>query len=120
MPDSSPRPRRRTAGWTAERQAAFLGALGASGTVRVACAAVGLSRASAYKLRDRCADFAGGWDAAVDSHQAALVAEALRRVTDGSVRPVVYRGRVVGERVVYSDRLLIAALYRGRANAGML
>ncbi len=118
MTTCPPRTRRRASGWTPERRAAFLDALRATGTVRAACAAVGLSRAGAYLLRDRCPDVAAEWDAAIDCHQEALLQEAICRATEGSVRPVTYRGRIVGERVVYSDRLLIAALYRGRANVG--
>lgn len=117
MTTPPPRTRRRASGWTPDRQAAFLDELRATGTVRAACTVVGLSRASAYLLRDRSPDFATEWDLALDAHQDALLAEATRRATEGSVRPVTYRGRVVGERVVYSDRMLIAALNRGRAMA---
>ena len=40
-------------GWTAARQRRFIEVLGATKSVTKACAVVGMSRMSAYKLRDR-------------------------------------------------------------------
>lgn len=114
----SPLRRRRASGWTAERQRQFITDLRGGGSVQQACAAVGLSRASVYKLRDRNTSFAKSWDTAVMAQHRDLLNEAHFRVEAGTVRPVVYRGQVVGERTVYSDRLLIAALLRGKADMG--
>ena len=52
------------------------------------------------------------------AHHRDLLNEAHFRVEAGTVRPVIYRGHVVGERTVYRDRLLIAALLRGKAELG--
>src|SRR5947209_3026705 len=54
-------------GWTAERQLRFLDALVASRSITKAAAAAGMSRESAYRLRDRRegALFALLWDQAV-------------------------------------------------------
>lgn len=51
-------------GWTAERQLRFLDALARTRSVTRAAAAVGLTRKSAYRLRDRAegALFAAAWD----------------------------------------------------------
>jgi hypothetical protein len=40
-------------GWTAARQLRFIEVLDATKSIAEACKAVGMSRASAYKLRDR-------------------------------------------------------------------
>lgn len=115
---SSPLRRRRVSGWTAERQGQFITDLRGGGSVQQACAAAGLSRAGVYKLRDRNTSFAKSWDTAVMAHHRDLLNEAHFRVEAGTVRPVIHRGHVVGERTVYSDRLLIAALLRGKADMG--
>lgn len=56
-------------GWTAERQLRFLGALADSRCVRSAAAIAGMSRESAYRLRNRSPDslFALLWDRALES-----------------------------------------------------
>jgi len=61
----NPRPTRtRHDGWTAERQLAFLGALSLTRNVTRSAAAAGMSRESAYRLRERHdgALFAARWD----------------------------------------------------------
>jgi len=57
-------------GWTIARQAHFLRCLGRQGSVSAACAAVGMSCASAYRLRRRAdaATFAAAWDACLLPH----------------------------------------------------
>jgi hypothetical protein len=64
-PSSTPRRIRRD-GWTIDRQVKFIMALNATGSVTRAAAAAGMSRESAYRLRDRPGheDFARVWDAA--------------------------------------------------------
>lgn len=115
---SPPLCRQRTTGWTADRQRQFITDLRELGCVRAACARAGLSRASAYKLRDRSESFAKVWDGAIACHMRELVDEAVHRATVGTLRPVKYQGRIVGERRVYSDRLLAAALFRGNTSFG--
>ena len=53
-------------GWTRERRVRFLRCLADTGNVRRACAAVGLSRQSVYKLRCRDAEFGRVWSVAVE------------------------------------------------------
>ena len=50
---ASTRPRIRRDGWTPERQLRFLQALAATRSVAKAAASAGMSRESAYRLRDR-------------------------------------------------------------------
>ena len=63
-------PRARHDGWTPERQLAFLGALSVSRSVTRSAAAAGMSRESAYRLRDRPdgALFAARWDQILRRH----------------------------------------------------
>jgi hypothetical protein len=64
----SPRPLKiRRDGWTAERQLRFLDALASTRSIAKAAAAAGMSRESAYRLRDRRdgALFGAIWDRAL-------------------------------------------------------
>jgi hypothetical protein len=58
-------------GWTAERRRQFLDHLVAGLDVRRACARVGISRESAYRLRRREAAFARAWDETLHAARAA-------------------------------------------------
>ena len=54
MPDpDTPARRTRHDGWTEDRKAAFVEALGRGGSIAAAAASVGMSRRSAYRLRAR-------------------------------------------------------------------
>ncbi len=118
MSDSLPRRRSRPSGWTGARQLDFVRDLRQSGNVSASCDRVGLSRASLYQLRVRSPEFDRLCGLALAAYREELRQEAMRRALDGRVEPVRYRGRIVGERVVYSDRLLAAALLGGgRAGA---
>jgi hypothetical protein len=89
-PDSlrSPKPRTRIRrdGWTAERQLRFLDALAATRSITRAAAAAGMSRESAYRLRDRRegALFAAIWDRAL-AFQPLPVEVDNRPLTDGRI-----------------------------------
>jgi hypothetical protein len=67
MHDTAPTRRIRRDGWTVARQVKFIVALNATGSVKRAAAAAGMSRESAYRLRERPGheDFARTWDLAV-------------------------------------------------------
>jgi hypothetical protein len=56
-------------GWTAERQRRFIHVLAATKSLTKACAAVGMSRTSAYNLRDRpdALHFRLAWRAALEA-----------------------------------------------------
>ena len=66
VPAFTPVPLRfRADGWTPLRQAAFLGALAETWSVAAAARAAGMSRESAYRLREKpgAESFAAAWDA---------------------------------------------------------
>jgi len=75
-------------GWTTERQADFLGHLAETGSVSAACARVGMSRNSAYKLRKKpdAESFAAAWDAALGL--------PIRKVTIDDLHFLVHHGLV--------------------------
>jgi hypothetical protein len=98
-------------GWTAVAQRLFIAALAAGLGVSGAARAVGLSRQTAYRLRERpdAASFAAAWDRAF--HFARLRplppgATAWERAVEGVVVPIFYRGRIVGSQRKYCDRTL--------------
>lgn len=125
--------RTRHDGWTISRQCHFLAQLYLTGSVAAAAGAVGMSRASAYRLRGRAGaeGFAWAWDRVLtptgsgpDNRPAGRRRPDLRKVTrgvlmgwleTGKVRPVLFRGRVVGIDARPCDIVLFALLRRGGA-----
>lgn len=99
-------------GWTEVRRVRFLDDLAQRGNVRAACAAVGMSRDSAYQLRRREPLFARAWAAALELARTASEQVLACRAIDGIEEQVWYRGEVVGTRVRYDSRLLLAHLAR--------
>jgi len=99
-------------GWTPERRTQFLDHLAHAGSVRAACARVGLSREAAYRLRRRDALFARTWDAALVLARAASVEVLASRAIDGVEEEIWYRGERVGTRRKYDARLLLAHMAR--------
>lgn len=76
-------------GWTARRQAAFVGYLAQTRSVCAAARAVGMGRESAYTLRRRpgAAGFAAAWDAALGKpHSAVDLASAKATQLDAGYR----------------------------------
>ena len=76
-------PRTRRDGWTPERQLRFLDALARTGSVTRAAAFAGMSRESAYRLRNRRdgALFAAAWGRARKGHTIVNLALLLRRIS---------------------------------------
>lgn len=108
--------RARADGWTLDRQRAFLAKLAATGSVRAAAQAAGLSRASAYRLRARAdaGAFADAWSAALvrpPCPRAALVRAQAQALWDraylGWTTPIVRGGVVVGARVRLDNAALL-------------
>ena len=99
-------------GWSAERKLRFLDRLAARGNVRAACAAVGLSRDSAYTLRRRDALFARGWAAALELARERSAEVLADKATEGIEEEVWYRGELVGTRRRFDARLLLAHMAR--------
>lgn len=106
--------RERHDGWTANRQWLFIQALTEGGSVTEAAALVGMSKASAYRLKHHpdSATFANAWRAATALAGEALVDELAERVRMGAAVAIVHAGEVVGTKRVMSDRLLMYAINR--------
>ena len=99
-------------GWTVERQKWFILRLALSGCVSMAARGVGMTRRSAYRLRDRpgSGSFAAAWDMALGWGQDRRLDVALERALVGELVPIVRDGRCVGERFRYDNRLTMAVL----------
>lgn len=63
-------------------QDAFLAVLRETANVRQACAAVGIARKTAYNHREKDAEFASEWDAAMEDAADLFLAHAVRLATD--------------------------------------
>ena len=109
-PAFEPIPRkRRHDGWTAERQRAFIAALAETGCVSEACAEVGITPRSAYRLREhaKAQAFAEAWDHALAMASARLASIAFERAVHGSTERIYRDGVLVEERRKPSDKLLM-------------
>ncbi|OJW68007.1 MAG: hypothetical protein BGO57_11600 [Sphingomonadales bacterium 63-6] len=99
-------------GWSGALKVRFLDHLASKGTVRAACAAVGMSPEAAYRLRRRDGLFARGWAAALVLARDVSSDELACRALDGVEEEVWHRGEMVGTRRKYDTRLLLAHLAR--------
>ncbi|HEX8262130.1 MAG TPA: hypothetical protein VF547_04580 [Allosphingosinicella sp.] len=104
--------RARYDGWAVERQKWFVLRLALGGCVSVAAKGVGMTRKSAYRLRDRpgAESFAAAWDRAQGWGRDRTVDVSLERSLLGERVPIVRNGRVVGEVVRHDNRLAMAVL----------
>ena len=118
LPDFQPVPRKgeRHDGWTPERQRAFIEALADTGSVHAACRAVDMSQRGAYHLRRQpgAESFREAWQTALDLGVQRIEDVAMDRALNGMDVPVYSYGKLVGQRTVYNDRLLMFML-RNRA-----
>ena len=101
-----------TAHWTPARQGEFLRALAASHCVATAARSVGMSRQSAYRLRNRLrgGPFDSAWRCAFRRQFDTLAEIALERAVNGREVPHYYKGQLVGTHRVYDGRLTMALL----------
>ncbi|MBA3941930.1 MAG: hypothetical protein C0520_12030 [Sphingopyxis sp.] len=92
-----PQRRRRASGWTPDTQACFIRALAAMGSVGPAAKAVGMNRASAYRLRDRpdAESFAAAWDRAISMGRTHQFGIAMDRALNGVTIVRVLKGGAV-------------------------
>lgn len=95
---------------TPEKLTAFCAALAETGIVGKACAAVDISRQTAYQWREQVPEFAEAWDKALRIGVSALEDEAHRRGFDGTLEPVFHQGAECGAVRKYSDTLAIFLL----------
>ena len=107
--DLAPPSRNRHAGWTRAKMVTFLRELAASQSVAQAASAVGLTRQSAYRLRDRLVGtpFALGWEVALEAGLTQLAHAMLDRAVNGVEVPHYYKGELVGTSRQYDERLSI-------------
>lgn len=119
VPAFTPVPLRyRRDGWTPGRQADFLGHLAETGSVSAAAAHVGLTRESAYRLRDKpgAGSFAAAWDAVVAPPPRAptsMFTSGLlwHRLNLGTLKPIMRGGKHVATRHS-PDNCALLELYR--------
>lgn len=79
---------------TPEKLTAFCAVLAETCNVGKACAAVDISRFTAYKWRKVVPDFAEAWDDAMKAGVLALEDEAHRRAFEGLDEPLTHQGAV--------------------------
>ena len=106
--------RARTDGWTAERQRTFLERIAAGQTVDAAAQAVGMSKQSAYALRNRAAGaaFAVGWAAANLIARDHIADSLMARALDGQVDTYTRADGTEITRHRYDNRLATTLLIR--------
>lgn len=123
-PAFTPVPRKcaRHDGWTPARQRAFIDALNDTGSVKAACAVVGMSEEGAYHLRRQpgAEEFAAAWAAAQDRGIGILRDALMHRAIHGVEVPVYSYGKLVGTRRAYNDRVgtFMLANYDGQLRGG--
>ena len=107
-----PLDRSRSNGWTAAQQERFILALHVMGSVGQAAKAVGMSRQSAYNLRERpgAESFARSWDAAIEMGRARQFDLAMERAINGVTTVRVLRGGAVTVNGGPDMRILRSAL----------
>ncbi len=104
--------RRRADGWSSYFQRLFIRELARHGSASAAARACGRSAQSAYRLRERpgAEGFAAAWARAVRIGTARTRQRLADRYGDGEEVPVFYRGRQVGTRRVFRDRVLVSLI----------
>ena len=96
--------------WTKTRRGEFLELLGEAGNACEAARAVGMSSASAWRLRGQDPAFAHQWDEALAMFVANVELIVLRRIAGGYERPRYHRGEQVGTDRIYNDSAGVALL----------
>jgi hypothetical protein len=104
--------RKRGNGWSPIQQERFILALEVMGSVRPAARAVGMSRASAYKLRDRpdAESFARSWDLALEIGRQRQFDCAMDQAINGVTTIHVRRGGSVTVKGGPDMRLIHSAI----------
>ena len=95
--------------WTRAKMVGFLRELAASQSVAHAAKSQGMSRQSAYRLRDRLVGtpFALGWEVALEAGLSQLAHAMLDRAVNGVEVPHYYKGELVGTSRHFDERLAI-------------
>lgn len=98
---------------TGEKKIALLAALAATGNTTKACAAVDITRVTAWKWRQHDEQFAKDWEEAMKVGMEGMEDEAKRRAFDGVAEPIFYKGMAIDTIQKYSDSLAIFLLKGG-------
>lgn len=109
--------------WTKPKMVDFLRQLAATHSVSAAARSVGMTRSSAYRLRNRLKGqpFDIAWEAAFRHGYDNLAHAALDRALNGVEVPHYCNGELIGTSRKFDERLTIALLaMRNRAGAPML
>lgn len=118
--------RARADGWSEARQCGFLAQLYVTGSVAAAARAVGMTRASAYWLRNRpgAESFAHAWDHVLSppgsgrfrgwrpDYRTLTLPTLYEWLETGFVQPVIYRGRMCAIRRRPDDSTLFRLMRR--------
>ncbi len=91
-------------------EAAFLRVLARRGNVTDACEAADIERSTAYDRRNNYPEFKALWEEAEKKAADFLESTAWKRATEGTEKPVWYKGEQVGTELEYSDGLLMFLL----------
>src|SRR5579883_342376 len=110
MPRARPPAQHKKEAAIGHRRAASLAALAAPGSVSRAARLAGVPRRTAYDWRAADEAFGKAWDEALERGTDVLEDEAVRRASEGTLRPVFQGGKKVGTVREYSDLLLIFML----------
>jgi hypothetical protein len=107
--EASAKPRRapRHTEWTREKMVLFLRELAATQSVAYAAKSVGMSRTSAYNLRNRLqgSPFALGWEVALEMGMHQLTHAVMDRALNGVEVQRFYHGELVASTTVFDNRL---------------
>ena len=105
-------PEERHDGWTRPKQARFLRELAATHCVSAAARAVGMTRQSAYKLRNRLKGepFDIAWRAAFRLQYDALAEAVIERAIHGVEVPHFHKGELIHTSRRYDERAAVALL----------
>lgn len=95
-------------------QKAFLEELRLTGIVASACMLAGVGRSTVYERRESDAAFKQAWDDAIEESADWLEKEARRRAEEGTLKPVYFKGELVGFIREYSDSLMALLLQANR------
>jgi hypothetical protein len=99
-------------GWTRQRRRRFLEALAEGHRVERACAQVGMSKTSAYKLRRRDPRFAFAWSAALQYARPDPVVSLANPAIDDEVRMIARKDGSVVRHHGFDNRAALAQLSR--------
>ena len=93
---------------------AFLDELRLTGVVASACMLAGVGRSTVYERRESDEPFKKAWDEAIEESADWLEKEARRRAVEGTLKPIYFKGELVGFMREYSDTLMALLLQANR------